>query len=247
MPLLPTILLGVALLLVIGGIALARASGSQLALGRRLAGASGMRVGELLDLARLPTRPVRIGGRIRCPDPMVTDADDRLVALHRDVDVRLADGRWRTIERLRETRGIELWDHDGSLALDLSRAAEPLVAIPHVWRGDVSDLRDEGHLAAVRRLETEGLRPVAARSVTRGISVVDRLLVLAQPARLPDGSLVLEPPPGGFIVSALELPDAMRLLGGPRRGWLVAGSVLVGVGVLLALVAVVVMALTAGS
>jgi hypothetical protein len=226
----PPILLALALVLVAAGALLVRASGSQMTLGRRLAGATGVRVGDLLDRDPLPARPVRVAGRIRCPDPIVTDDDERLVALHRDVEIRLGDGSWRTIERLRETRGIELWDHDGSLPLDPALAAEPLVAIPHVWRGDVAQLEQEGHRAAVQRLEQEGLRPGAARSVTRMLSTVDRLLVLAQPARAPDGGVTLESPPDGFIISALDLPDAMRLLGGPRRRWLLAGSTLVGIG-----------------
>ena len=178
---------------------------------------------------------MRVSGRIRCPDPIVTDDDERLVALHRDVDVRLADGRWRPIERLRETRGFELWDHDGSLPLDPAHAAEPLVAIPHVWQGDAAELQAEAHRAAVRRLELQGLRPGAARSVSRMLSTVDRLLVVAQPARAPDGGVTLEPPRGGFVISALELPDAMRLLGGRRRRLMLTGSALVGIGVVVAI------------
>jgi hypothetical protein len=231
------LLLGLAAALAIIGVLLIRASGSHLSTGRRLGGARGVRVGDLLDMETLPDRPVRVAGRVRCPDPMVTASDERLVALHRDIDVRLGNGRWRTIERLRETRGVELWDHDGSLTLDLSNAAEPLVCIPHVWRGEVAELQDDGHMAAVRRLEQEGLPPDAARSVTRSISIVDRLIVLAHPVRAPDGRVTLEPPDGGFIVSSLELPDAMRLLGGRRRRWLLAGAALVAAGALLALAA----------
>jgi hypothetical protein len=244
MPPIPLLLLAFAALCVLAGATLVRASGSHLSLGRRLAGAAQVRVGDLLDMDPLPPRPVRVVGRIRSPDPMVTARDDRLVALHRDVEVRLPGGRWRTIERLRETRGFELWDHDGSLPLDASRAAEPLVTIPHVWRGDAAELEDEGHRAAVTRLEREGQRPVAARSVTRAISVVDRLLVLARPVRAEDGRVVLEPPPGGFVISSLDLPDAMRLLGGPRRTWLLGGAGLVGLGVVLTALALVLQLVT---
>ncbi|HEY7332029.1 MAG TPA: hypothetical protein VH859_03630 [Candidatus Limnocylindria bacterium] len=239
------ILLVVAVLLLVGGMLLVRSSGSQLALGRRLAGATGVRVGDLLDRDPLPPRPVRVAGRIRCPDPIVTDDDERLVALHRDVEVRLGDGRWRTIERMRETRGMELWDHDGSLALDLSRAAEPLVTIPYVWRGQVAELEQDGHRAAVERLVAEGLQPGDARAVTRTISTVDRLLVLARPTRAADGATTLEPPPGGFVVSALELPDAMRLLGGRGRRRLLAGFALVGLGGLAGLAGIGVLILAA--
>ena len=237
------ILLAVAVLLLVGGVILVRSSGSQLAIGRRLAGATGVRLGDLLDRDPLPHRPVRVAGRIRCPDPIVTDDEERLVALHRDVEVRLGNGRWRTIERLRETRGIELWDHDGSLPLDLSRAAEPLVTIPYVWRGGVSELEQDAHRAAVKRLEAEGLQPSDARAVTRTISTVDRLLVLAQPAPTGDGGIALEAPPGGFVVSALELPDAMRLLGGRGRRRLLAGFALVGLGGLAGIGALILAAL----
>lgn len=239
MPSLPLLVLGLAVLLVMAGALLARASGSHLTMGRRLAGASQVRVGELLDMNSLPERPVRVVGRIRCPDPMVTDRDERLVALHRDVQVRLPDGRWRTIERLRETRGFELWDHDGSLPLDASAAAEPLVSIPHVWRGDPTELEEVAHSAAVERLAREGRRPTGARAVTRTISVVDRLLVLARVVRGPDGAPALHPPAGGFVISTLELDDAMRLLGGSGRAWLLAGLALMGLGALLGVVALV--------
>src|SRR5918998_3154501 len=170
------VLLLVAAALVGAGLVLVRSSGSQVGLGRRLAGAGQVRVGDLADLDPLPIRPVRVAGRIRCPDPIVSADDERLVALHRDVEVQLGDGRWRTIERLRETRGFELYDHDGSVPLDVAMAADPLVAIPYVWRGSVGELTEDAHRAAVERLERQGAHPASARSVTRTISVVDRLL-----------------------------------------------------------------------
>lgn len=222
------------------GYGLARRSGAQLALGRRLAGAREHRVGDLGELHPIPERPVRVSGRIRCSDPIVTARDDRLVALHRDVEVQLPDGRWRTIERLRMSRGFELWDHDGSIPVDPADAAEPLVTLPHVWRGSVGELTDEGHLAAVERLRVEGREPVAARSVTRMVSVVERLLVLGRVRPAGEGAVSLVPPEGGFVISTLDLPDAMRLLGGPRRSWLVGGSILVAAGLLLAVVDLVV-------
>lgn len=221
--------------LVTGGYLLARSSGAYLALGRRLAGASEHRVGDLSELPEVPRRPVRVAGRIRCADPIVTARDDRLVALHRDVDVQLADGSWRTIERLRVTRSFELWDHDGSQTIDAAQAAEPLVTIPHVWRGTVEELTDEGHVAAVERLRGEGRGPSAARAATRQVSVVERLLVLALVEPTTEGGVHLAPPRGGYVISTLEVPDAMRLLGGPRRLRLVAGFVLVAAGMLVAL------------
>jgi hypothetical protein len=77
----------------------------------------------------------------------------------------------------------------------------------------------------------------------RTISVVDRLLVLARAVRHPDGRLALEPPRGGFVISSLELDDAMRLLGGPRRAWMLVGVALVAGGVLLGAASLVLLAI----
>jgi hypothetical protein len=226
-----------ALLLAAGSFALRR-SGAQAGIARRLAAARPVRLAELLSGSHMPTRPVRIAGRVRCVDPIVMPGDDRLVALHRDVEVRLPAGDWRTIERVRETRVFELWDHAGSTPLDPSAAAEPLVAIPHVWRGSPTELPAE-YASAVARLATEGGPPTEARSVTRMLSVIDHLLVLAEARRDAAGTVSLRPPPGGYVISALELDDAMRLLGGPKKRLLLGGAAAVALGVLLAVVGAV--------
>jgi hypothetical protein len=235
----PLALALLAVLLTAAGAAAARSLGAQAGLARRLAGARQVRVGELLGMGELPARPVRVLGRIRCPDPIVTARDDRLVALHRDVEVRLG-GRWRTLERIRETRGFELWDHDGSLPLDPADAAEPLIVIPHVWQGSSDELTDEGHRRAVARLIAgEGTQPRApeARSVTRMVSVVERLLVLAVARHGRGGAVTLSPPPGGYVITTLDLDDAMRLAAGSRRRFLLAGVGLIVVGCLLVVAA----------
>jgi len=234
------------LVLLTGGLALVRGSGARPGMARRLAGARQVRVGELLDLTPadpLPQRPVRVLGRVRCAEPIVTGQDDRLVAFHRDVEVALPrGGGWRSIERLRETRSFELWDHDGSLTVDPASAAEPLVVLPHVWTGAANDL-DDSYAPALARLAAEHDAPQDARATTRMVSVIDRLLVLATVRRDADGHVALAPPPRGYIVTSLELDDAMRLLGGPqpRRmlagiGAMAASAPLLAAGALLAIV-----------
>ena len=230
-----------ATVLVVGGLLAIRISGAQTGIARRLAGAREMRVGDLIDAPALPSRAVRVSGRIRCPDPIETSRDERLVALHRDVQVRPPGGGWRSIERIRETRGFELWDHDGSLPLDPADAAEPLVAIPHVWRGTTSALQDPSHRSAIERLGAQDGAEWPAQSVTRMISVVDRLLVLAEVDRDADGAPRLRPPAGGYVISTLELDDAMRLLGGRRRELLLLGAGMMLLGVVAALAAIAVL------
>ena len=231
-------LLGLALLA--GGLVTLRGSGARMRMARRLGGAREMKVGTLLDATQPPARPVRVAGRVRCADPLVSDEDERLVAWHRDVEVRTRDG-WRSIEHRRETRSFELWDHDGALTVDPAQAAEPLVAIPHTWHGAPADL-DETYQPAIARLEAQAGPITAARAETRMISVIDRLLVLARVER--DGAgMRLRPPPGGYVISTMELEEAMRLLGGPRRRWLpvavlatLGGALLMVIGLAAALV-----------
>lgn len=223
------------LVLMGAGLVLIRRSGAHLAMGRRLAGARQVRVGELLDLApssQLPRRPVRVIGRIRCAEPIRTAQDDRLVVFHRDVEVAAQRGRWRGIERLRETRSFELWDHDGSLVIDPAQAAEPLVVLPHVWAGSTDEL-DQSYAGALARVSSEEGPPNRARATTRMVSIVDRLLVLAAITRDAEGEVALAPPAGGYILSGLELDDAMRLLGGPRPRLMLAGMAAVAAAIAL--------------
>lgn len=219
-------------LMVWGGVGLLRLSGAEMGIGRRLGAAREVPVGDLVDAAELPMRPIRVAGRVRCPDPLYTAEGERLVAFQRDVEVRLASGRWRSIERRRETRSFELWDHGGSLSIDPVQARDPLIVIPHVWRGSPDDLQ-EPHRSAVERLSARDGRPREARSTSRQLGVTDRLLVLARADRGSDGRVILRPPAGGYLISALAIDDAMRLLGGAHRRLLGTGVLAVAVGVLL--------------
>ncbi len=224
------------LVLAAGGMLVMRATGARPGLARRLAGPPQVKVGSLDEPGAPAGRAVRVRGRIRCREPLNAEGGERLVAFHRDVEVRVG-GRWRTIERMRETRSFELWDHDGSLTVDPARAAEPLVTIPSVWRGRASELGDPYASAVVRLTERHG-PATEARSTTRTINVTDQLLVLARPQRATD-VVRLEPPDGGFVITNLALEDAMRLLGGSNRRGVAVAVVAVAVGLALAAIGMI--------
>lgn len=228
------IALAIGLALAVASVVGLRRAGASPGIARRLAGAAEVKVGRLLDADALPSRPVRVVGRIRCRDPLEMGAGERLVAYHRDVEVKI-DGTWRSIERLRETRSFDLWDHDGSLSVDPALAAEPLIVIPKVWRGDPGQLQ-EPHASAVARLAERHGPATEARATTRSINVTDRLLLLARATREAAGEPRLEPPDGGYLVTNLELDEAMRLLGGRNRRLVVAS--IVGLVISIVLVAV---------
>jgi hypothetical protein len=224
--------------LVVAGVLLAvvsllvlRAAGARATVARRLAGPREVKVGRLVGPETLPDRAVRVAGRIRCRDPLEMGGGERLVAFHRDVEV-LIGGRWRSVERLRETRSFDLWDHDGSLPVDPAQAAEPLIVIPKVWRGSAAEL-EEPHASAVARLVERHGPATEARAITRGINVTDALLLLAHADRDGAGQAFLEPPEGGYLVTNLALDDAMRLLGGRNRRLVTIGIVGLGASVAL--------------
>ena len=225
-----------ALMVLVGlGVAIAsllilRSAGARPATARRLAGPREVKVGRLPD-ADLQQRPVRVAGRIRCRDPLEAEDGERLVAFHRDIEVRHG-GTWRSIERLRETRSFELWDHDGSITIDPARAAEPLIAIPRVWRGSPGEL-EEPHASAAARLSERDGPATEARAITRTINVTDRLLIVGRPQRRGDGTTTLEAPEGGYLVTNLALDDAMRLLGGRSRRAAAGGVIGLGIAVVL--------------
>lgn len=220
-------------LVALGGWLVLRMSGARLDLARRLAGPREVKVGDLHALVGSRVRAVRVVGRVRCADPLVTGDGERLVAYHRDVAVRLRPWRWRSIDRIRETRGFELWDHAGSVAVDPAQAADPLIAIPRVWHGEPVVL-DPAFGPALARIRERHGEPSMARSVARSLSVVDRLSVVAHVASDEDGRPRLVPPPGGFLISNLELDAAMRLLAGPRRRRSVLAMLTAGIGLLVA-------------
>jgi hypothetical protein len=208
-----------------------RGTGASPGRARRLAGPAEVKVGRLLDADALPHRPVRVTGRIRCREPLVAADGERLVAFHRDVEARVG-GSWRSVERLRETRSFDLWDHDGSLPIDPAHAAEPLIAIPQVWRGDPAEL-EEPHASTVARLAERHGPATEARAITRSLNVTDRLLIVARPVATDGGGVSLEPPEGGYLITNLELPDAMRLLGGRNRRAAAASVIALGVAVVV--------------
>ena len=171
----------------------------------------------------------------------MTPAGERLALLHRDLELQSADGRWRTIERARDARPVDLWQRSASVRLDLAQVAEPLIAIPLVWEGDPAELSASVQ-PAVERVRAEHGPLQRARATTRQVLLVDELIVLATPARGEEGKLRVDPPPGGYLVTNADLDVAMRLLAGPHRRRMVAGyavafaSLLVTVAGLIAVV-----------
>lgn len=225
-----------ALLVAAGGAHLAaagalglRIAGAQVGRALRLGGSRQVKVGDLVGGGPVSSSRLRLVGRIRCGDPLHAPDDERLVAFHRDVEVELPRVGWRTIDRIRETRSFDLWDHAGALTVDPAAAAEPLVTIPRVWEGPAAQL-DVAFQPAIARLTAQYGAPLRARSLVRSLSLVDRLIVVARVHPSDDGGVRLAPPPGGYLITNLDLDAAMRLLAGPHRRLVVVSLAAIGLG-----------------
>ncbi len=244
MPVVATAIAGLALAV---GTLLIRSSGANTRAGRRLAGARHVSLPDLHAAAirgELSAEAVRVEGRVRCADPILTPDGEKLAVRHRDVEVQQADGRWRVIERLRETRAIDLWQRSTSVSVDLDQLAEPLITIPHVWEGSPDEL-DATHQPAVARLTADEQPPIRARATTRQVMLVDELIILAIPLPGDDGMLRLAAPPGGFLVATVELDVALRLLAGPHRRRMIAGYAVAAGGAVTLVVAGVLLLVSA--
>jgi hypothetical protein len=237
----PILLLALSVVAIGFGALMIRVSGANTRVGRRLAGARAWSLPDLHAAAAADTLPrsvVRLEGRVRCADPIQLPDGERLALLHRDVQVQLPDGSWKTIERLRDARPIDLWQRTVSVPVDLGRLAEPLVTIPHLWEGSLDEL-DPTHRPAVERLAAQQGPPRRARATTRRVTLVDELTVLGVPARDGSGTLRLDPPPGGYLASTVELDVAMRLLAGPHRRRMLFGFGMVAIGAVAGLIGIV--------
>ena len=216
-----------------GGIAVLRSYGTRFRIGRLLASAPSISVGEALEIARSgPAEYVRVTGRIDSE----TDFED---VDHRPLVFRLTRlqsrqaGRWKDFDVVREAVPFEVREGLDGIAVDTAGLDHGLVVVPRESVGVVGDLGDR----APDELD-DGL---PARLVVESVSSVEHATVAGVPALGPDGNPRLAAGLGRpLILTTLEQPEAMRILaeGRPARArvatlLLAAATVLVLAGIVL--------------
>jgi len=216
------LILTVAGLVVVGvGIAVLLSFGRSYRLGRLLASTPKVTVGEALDLARSGRpRYVRVDGRLDSEEDFPDEHHRPLV--YRRQRLQLGRGRgWNTIEENLQQVPFEVREGLDGIAIDIGALGEGLVVLPRESVGTAGEVPD--HVPS----GTPPATPVRMR--IDQISSVEHAVVLGVPvadgatARLTGG---LGRP---LILTTLEIPDAMRILGGGRGGRpLLAVACLVG-------------------
>jgi hypothetical protein len=226
----PLVLVGLGLAVLAAGGAILLSFGHRYRVGRLLATAPLVTVGEAVRLAGEATpRYVRIEGRIDSEHEF-EDADHRPLVLRRTrIDARTAfGGLWRAVEDAIEAVPFQLNEGLDSIAIDESGLRDGLVVVPRQSVGVAGDLDD--------RLPAEVPRDTPTRVTIEQVSSIEHAIVLGLPvtdgAGQPRMTAGLGRP---LVLTTLEIPEAMRILTGGAilRARIAAGLLVAGATLLL--------------
>ncbi len=223
--------------LAIGGLVL-RTYGPGYRIGRLLASTPSVSVGEALALADGPERYVAIHGRVDAEDEFEDDAHRPLVL--RRARLQLRDGRtWTTFDQHGQAVPFGVAEGLDVIAVDESALADGLVVTIRESIGTAADTPDRVPPG------TSPTTPVRLR--VEQISSVEHAIALGVPRHTDGGAIHLTAGLGRpLVLTTLERDEAMRVLteGGRRRpmvaaGALIAGLVLVAIGLLWGIAAAI--------
>ena len=206
----PVVLLVVGLAALAGAALVLRSFGPGYRIGRLLAMTRQVSVAEAVALARSgdPTY-VRVDGRIDAEDEFEDEHHRPLVFRRRRLEVRRG-GSWQTLDDARETVPFEIREGLDGVAIDADALDAGLVVIPREAVGTASDVRD--------RVPADVPDTTPTRLRVEQVSSVEHAIVLGVPVVGQDGTIRMtarrDRP---LVLTTLDRPEAMRLLGGGRR------------------------------
>ncbi len=197
----------------VAGLALLLSFGSRYRVGRLLASAPLVPIGEAVRLARAGERRfVRIDGRIDS-EAEFEDADHQPLVLRRtrfESRSTGALGRWTTFDQQTEAVPFELHEGLDTIAIDRVAIGAGLVVVPRRSIGIVGDLGDRAP-AGEAALAPE----LPARVTIEQVSSVEHAIVAGTPTLDPAGAPMMTAGGGRpLILTTLEVPEAMRILTG---------------------------------
>lgn len=232
----PLVLLVAGLAALAAGALVLRSFGPGYRIGRLLATTRLVSLAEAAALARSgDTAYVRVDGRIDAEDEFEDEHHRPLVFRRRRLEVRRGRG-WQTLDDARDTVPFEIRDGLAAVSVDPAALGPGLVVIPREAAGTAADVRD--------RVPADLADETPTRLLVEQVSSVEHAIVLGLPTVGPDGTIRMTAGRGRpLVLTTLDRPEAMRLLGGGRRSraalasaLLVAGLVCVAVGAVWALV-----------
>jgi len=199
---------GAGLVALVAGVLVLLSFGARYRVGRLLAATPRVPVEEALAMATSGTRRyVRVDGRLDSAEDFPDEHQRPLVYRRRRLQLRRRGG-WRTLEEQLEAVPFEINEGLASIAIDHAALDHGLVVLPRESTGTAAEIPER--LPAGTPLHTE------ARMRVDQISSVEHAIVLGVPS-IADGGAVLTAGLGRpLVLTTLEVPEAMRVLGGGR-------------------------------
>ncbi len=228
----PTLLLGAALLMLVAAGVVLRSFGSAYRVGRLLSIVPAVSIAHARAIAeRGETRYVRVQGRLDAADEFEDEHRRPLVFRRRRLAVRRG-GRWWTIDEERREVDFELREGLESVALDHRSLDEGLVVIPRESTGTVAQLAAAGGGGIALPTGLQPDDPLRLR--VEQVSSVEHAIVLGVPRAKPDGTVWISAGSGRpLVLTTLDIPEAIRVLAGGRGRPALAGALLIlGAGLL---------------
>ena len=207
-----------------GGIVTLRGYGPRLRVARLLATTPRATVAEAIAAAAAGPRYLRIDGRIDSEEEF-EDAHHQPLVFRRTRFQARAGRRWVDFEDGREAVHFEVRDGLTAIAIDGAALGVGLVVLPREALGVADDVPDRAPAGLA------GATPV--RAVVEQISAVDHAVVLGVPTVSGDEVLMTAGLGRPLVLTTLEVPEALRVIGSERRGRPVVAGMLLAGGVLL--------------
>ena len=206
--------------------------GSRYRVGRLLAATPKVGLDEAIRIAEANDRRyVRVDGRLDSEQDFPDEHQRPLVYRRRRLQLR-GPLRWRTIDEQLEAVPFEVREGLTGIAVDRAALDEGLVVLPRESAGTAGEVPDQ---------MPPGTKPdTRARYRVDQISSIEHAVVLGMPVRTSDGVQLTAGLGRPLVLTTLEIPEAMRILGGGRTRPVVVialfagGSVLVILGLLWA-------------
>lgn len=234
----PLILLAAGLVVLAAGYFMRRSLGARYRVGTLLSTAPLVSVAEARNLAAGPPRYVQVAGRVDSETDFEDDAHRPLVFRRTRLQVR--DGsHWTDLEDRRERVPFEVREGLDSIAIDDEALDVGLVVVVRESEGTANDVAD--------RLPAGTASSTPVRLRIEQVSSVEHAIVAGVPRVDAAGTIAMSAGLGRpLILSTMDRPDAMRVLAEGRRGipivvagTMIAGVVLVAIGLAWALLAAV--------
>lgn len=208
------------------GVLVMRGFGRGYGIGRTLRAAPEATLAQVEEAAKTGRRTyVRAHGRVSSEDDFPDEHDRPLVYRRRRVQLG-AGAEWDSIDDRREVVPFRIAARGVAIGVDVDALGEGLVVLPRESRGTA------GEVPGVAPAGTLPERPM--RLLVEQVSAIEHAYVAGVPALDSSGRPMLTAGAGRpLIVCTLELPEAMRVLGGANRARAAGAAALLAAGCLL--------------